>query len=90
MAIKKRIDVRDERVRVTARFREEGSVLRGDARGWSEGFSIEITLASDAPEAEIAELLRLAHRMCFTEDVISRAIDVDVRHVLNGDEIAVT
>ena len=65
-------------------------MLRGDARGWSEGFAIEITLVSDAPEAEIAELLRLAHQTCFTEDVIGRAIDVDIRHVLNGDEIAVS
>lgn len=64
-------------------------MLRGDARGWSKGFTIEVMLVSEASEAEIAELLRLAHQMCFTENVIGKTIDVDFRHVLNGDEITV-
>lgn len=82
------MDVRDERVKVTARFREDGSVLRGDAHCRSEGFLFEVSLLSEEPEAEIAELLRLAHRMCFTEEVIGKAVHMEMRHVLNGDKIA--
>lgn len=62
-------------------------MLRGDARGWSEGFTIEIEVNSDSEEAEIADLMRLAHQMCFTEDVIGRSLEIETHHVLNGVKI---
>ncbi|NIN67664.1 MAG: hypothetical protein GTO63_23770, partial [Anaerolineae bacterium] len=60
--------MRDERVKVVAHFRESGSVLGGTAQGICEGFDIQLSIESDAPAEEITELMRLAHRMCFTED----------------------
>jgi hypothetical protein len=41
VATKKKLVLRDERVKVTAHFRESGSVLRGTKEGSCEGFKYE-------------------------------------------------
>jgi len=87
VAAKKRIIVRNERIKVTAHFHEQGSVLRGDAEGFADGFEIEISLEADAPEDQMRELLRLAHRMCFTEKALTGGMPLTARHFLNGKVI---
>jgi hypothetical protein len=84
VATKKKLELGGQRVRVTARFSERGSVLRGTKEGACEGFEIEISLDSREPAAAIAELLRLAHRMCFTEAALAAEIALTTRHLLNG------
>jgi hypothetical protein len=76
-----------DRVKVVAHFHEQGSVLAGTAEGWCEDFEIELALESDEPQEKVAELIRLAHRMCFTEDVLSNQVQLKSRHLLNGKEI---
>ena len=71
VAAKRKLHLRNERVKVIALFQEEGSVLGGTQRGSSERFSIEFSLDSDEPEHKIAELIHLAHGMCFTEHALS-------------------
>ncbi len=89
VAAKKKLVLRDERVKVIAHFRESGSVLAGTAQGICEGFDIQLSIESDAPAGQIAELLRLAHRMCFTEDALSGRVKLNTRHFLNGEVIGV-
>lgn len=87
MAAKKKLALRDERVRVTAHFREQGSVLQGTREGTCQGFEVELSIESDEPPEAIAELMRLAHRMCFTEAALSGPVTLTKRHLLNGQPI---
>jgi len=89
VAAKRKLVLRNERVRVVARFREEGSVLGETQHGTCEGFSIELSLDSDESEEAIVKLIRLAHRMCFTEYALSEAVPTSTIHHLNGRPIAV-
>jgi uncharacterized OsmC-like protein len=89
VATRKRLALHDERVKVTASFREQGSVLAGTKEGRCDGFEIELSIESDASAEEITELIRLAHRMCFTEDTLSREVKLTTRHQLNGRAIEV-
>ena len=89
VAAKKRLTLRDERVRVIAHFREEGAVLAGTQQGFCEDFDIELSINGDMPREEIATLIRLAHRMCFTESALKGTPLIVARHVFNGEEIEV-
>ncbi len=89
VAAKRGLRLQNERVEVIALFKEEGSVLGGTQRGTSEGFSIEFSLDSDEPEHKIAELIRLAHGMCFTEYALSQAVPLRWSHHLNGKPLEV-
>lgn len=77
----------ESRVRVIAKFSERGSVLKGTKEGECLGFHVELAVESQESETEIREILRLAHRMCFTEDALSRATSVTYSHSLNGRAI---
>jgi len=81
--------LRNEKVKVVAQFREQGSVLQGTQRGSCEGFSIELSVDSDEPAEAIAALMRLAHGMCFTEDALSRETKLTATHRLNGQPIEI-
>lgn len=75
-------------MRVTAHFHEQGSVLRGDAEGFCDGFEVEISIISDEPQEKVSELIRLARRMCFTEKALIGTTPLEVKQSLNGREIA--
>jgi uncharacterized OsmC-like protein len=79
--------MRNEHVFVTGKFHEQGSVLKGDAEGFCDGFEVQITLDSDAPQAELKDLIRIARRMCFTEKTLAGEVEVRVTQKLNGFEI---
>jgi organic hydroperoxide reductase OsmC/OhrA len=84
VAAKKKLTLRDERVKVMAHFRESGSVLAGTKSGQCDGFDIQVSIESDAAAEDIAGLIRLAHHMCFTEDALSGQTKVTTSHFLNG------
>jgi hypothetical protein len=87
VAAKKKLAIRNERVRVIAHFHEQGSVLRGDAEGFCDGFEIEILLDSEEPLEAIQNLIRLARRMCFTEKALSGGVSLAVRQLVNGQAV---
>ena len=74
---------------MTAHFHEQGSVLAGTAEGRCEGFEVEVSIDSEEEPEKIAELIRLAHRMCFTEDALAGRVGLAKRPRLNGEEIEV-
>ena len=84
VAAKKKLVIRNERVKVTAHFHEQGSVLRGDAEGFCDGFEVEISFDSEEPGEQITTLIRLARQMCFTEKVLTGSVPVQVTQLVNG------
>jgi len=89
VAAKKRLTLRHEHVTVIAHFREEGSVFGGTQKGLCEDFSIELSIDGDVPQEEIAALIRLAHRMCFTESVLLNVVKIMLSHLFNGQPLEV-
>ena len=76
--------ISNERVRVTAYFHEQGSVLKGDAEGFCDSFEVEVLLDSEEPEDEVGALVSMARRLCFTEKALTDSIPVTVSQTLNG------
>ncbi|MEM9036547.1 MAG: hypothetical protein AAGD18_18265 [Actinomycetota bacterium] len=60
-------------------------MLRGDAFGACDGFEIMMSLDADEPDEVLAEVFRLAHRMCFTEVALQSPVTVSTSHVVNGE-----
>lgn len=85
----RKLNIIDERVKVTAHFHEEGSVLRGDKHGEIDSFDIDIIIETEEPDEKIQEMIRLAHRMCFTEAAISQAVPINTIHHVNGKELEI-
>jgi len=83
----RKLEIKNERVKVIATFYEGGSVIKGDKHGECEGFEIEISVESDEPLEVIQAMLNLAHQMCFTETALSQAIELQVTHRFNGELI---
>lgn len=89
VAAKKRLTLRNERVKVIAHFREEGSVLAGTQKGICEDFSIELSMDGDEPQEKITALIRLAHRMCFTESALLNVVNITSSHFFNGQPLEI-
>ena len=87
VANKKKLAIHNERVHVTAHFHEEGSVLRGDAEGYCDRFEIQMALDSDENEAEIKQLVQLAHRLCFAEKAVVGTVPISISQTLNGNPL---
>jgi uncharacterized OsmC-like protein len=87
VAAKKRLAIKDERVKVIAHFREEGAVLAGTQQGFCEDFDIELSINGDIPVEELVKLIRLAHQMCFTESALKSVPAITSRHIFNGTGI---
>jgi hypothetical protein len=85
VATTKKLVLRDERVKVSAHFREQGSILQGTKEGFCEGFEIQLLIESDESPQEIAELARIAHRMCFTEAALGSSVAITTINILNGE-----
>ena len=69
---------------VTAFFHEQGSVLKGDAEGFCDGFEVEIRLDGKEPPEVLTHLIALARQMCFTEKALINSTSVKVKQTLNG------
>ena len=78
------MSIRNEHVKVTAHFHEQGSVLRGDAEGFADRFEVEMYVDTDEPVEEVSRLFTLARQMCFTEKALMGATQLDMKHVVNG------
>jgi organic hydroperoxide reductase OsmC/OhrA len=89
VAAKRRLTLRNERVSVVAHFEEEGSVLEGTQQGTCKGFTIELSIEGDQKVEDIIKLVRMAHRMCFTESTLSNVVEVKTSHLFNGQPINV-
>ena len=73
-----------------AHFEEEGSVLEGTQQGTCKGFSIELSIEGDQKVEDIIKLIRMAHRMCFTESALTHTVEVKTSHLFNGQKIDIS
>lgn len=84
VATKRKLQISNEHVNVTAYFHEQGSVLKGDAEGFCDRFEVEIVVDSEAPEAEIDKVIAVARRMCFTEKALTETVNMNFTQTVNG------
>ncbi len=69
---------------MTGHFHEQGSVLRGDAEGFCDGFEVEVSLETEESQEEINTLIRLSRQMCFTEKALAGSVVIKVKQNING------
>jgi uncharacterized OsmC-like protein len=83
----KKLGINSSQVHVEGDFWLTGSVLRGDvASGW-DGVRTHFEVASDEPEADILDLIKLAKAGCFAERLVDTAVPLTSTVALNGVEI---
>jgi hypothetical protein len=58
-------------VRVTGRFKREGSVLAGTITGTCEGVDVELEVDSPDASDRVAELIRNAERSCYVMQTVA-------------------
>jgi hypothetical protein len=66
-----------------------GSVLRGTVRSGATGCRTRLVVDSPAPEAEILEVVALAKRGCFAEQLVQAAVPLQSTVVVNGTEVTI-
>jgi len=89
VAAKKKLSIRNERVTVNAYFHEQGSVLRGDAEGFCDRFEVTLSMESEEVPEQLAQLVRLARQLCFTEKALTAETPVKVIPLVNGEPLQV-
>ena len=73
---------------VTPRFEQTGSIGAGDALSTLVDVDTKLELESSADDAQVAEVVRQAERMCFLMDVIRSPRTVNATVSLNGKTLA--
>ena len=79
-----KVTVNGLRMRVTTRYRVDGSVLNDTIQGRMLG--AETTLEIDSPDSpeQVARVVRNAERGCFVMQALQKPVPVTGRTVLNG------
>ena len=72
------------RMRVTARYKVEGSVLNDTVQAEMVGVETRLELESPEPPEKIARLVRNAERGCFVMQGLIKPVPVSGTTVLNG------
>jgi organic hydroperoxide reductase OsmC/OhrA len=83
-----KVAVSGMRMRVTARYRVDGSVLNDTIEGRMLGAETTLEIEStDSPE-RVARVVRNAERGCFVMQALQRPVPVTGRTLLNGSPLA--
>jgi hypothetical protein len=72
------------KVFVTARFKNEGSVLRETVQAEGLGVETRCEITSDAPPENVAKVIRNAEAGCYVIQTIRRPTEVKSHYTLNG------
>lgn len=72
------------RIKVTAKYYRQGSVLAGDAQTMCDSIKTELTLDSDEPPERIAQLIKMAEATCFTMAALRNPAPVELDTTVNG------
>ena len=79
-----KVEIRKARVKVTARFKNEGSVLRETIDAQGVGFETDLDVESDAPTERVAAVVRNSEKGCYVMQTILKPTPVETRVTLNG------
>jgi hypothetical protein len=84
-----KVSYTNPRIRVTAQYAREGSILAGTIRSWCESIRTELDLDSDEPAERVGQLNRLAEASCFTLGTVRSSTPVELVATLNGQPFEV-
>ncbi len=79
-----KVEIRKARVKVTARFKNEGSVLRETIDAQGVGFETDLDVESGAPPKRVAAVVRNSEKGCYVMQTILKPTPVETRVTLNG------
>jgi len=79
-----RVTVNGMRMRVTARYRVDGSVLNDTIQGRMLGAETTLEIDSPDPPECVAKVVRNAERGCFVMQALQNPVPVTGRTLLNG------
>jgi organic hydroperoxide reductase OsmC/OhrA len=79
-----KVTVSAMRMRVTARYRVDGSVLNDTIQGRMLGADTTLELDSPDPPDRVARVVRNAERGCFVMQALRQPVEVTTRTRLNG------
>ena len=83
-----KVTINGMRMRVTARYRVEGSVLNDTIQGRMLGAETTLEIDSPDPPAQVARVVRNAERGCFVMQALLQPVPITGRTVLNGAPLA--
>ena len=83
-----KVTVNGMRMRVTARYRVDGSVLNDTIQGRMLGAETTLEIDSPDPLAQVARVVRNAERGCFVMQALLQPVPITGRTVLNGAPLA--
>ena len=72
------------KVFVTARFKNEGSVLRETVQAEGLGVETRCEITSDEPPEKVAKVIRNAEAGCYVIQTIRRPTEIKSGYTLNG------
>jgi organic hydroperoxide reductase OsmC/OhrA len=78
------IEPKNVRIRVTARYSREGSVLAGNAKTLCDSIRTELSLDSDESPERLAQLITMAEATCFTMAALRNPAPVALEATVNG------
>ena len=78
------VTVNGMRMRVTARYRVEGSVLNDTIQGRMLGAETTLEIDSPDPPERVSRVVRNAERGCFVMQALLQPVPITGRTVLNG------
>lgn len=79
-----KVEIGKARVRVTARFKNEGSVLRETVDAQGVGFETRLDVESEAPPERVAAVVRNSEQGCYVMQTILKPTPVETHVTLNG------
>jgi organic hydroperoxide reductase OsmC/OhrA len=83
-----KVAINGMRMRVTARYLVEGSVLNDTIEGRMLGAETTLEIESAEPAERVARVVRNAERGCFVMQALQRPVPVTGRTLLNGAPLA--
>ena len=83
-----KVTVNGMRMRVSARYRVDGSVLNDTIQGRMLGAETTLEIDSPDPPGRVARVVRNAERGCFVMQALLQPVPVTGRTVLNGAPLA--
>ena len=84
-----KVQIEKVRMKLTVRYRDEGSVLANTVISECVGVESELQIESREDPATIARVVHNAEKGCYVHQALTRPVPVQGTVVLNGSEIAV-
>jgi hypothetical protein len=79
-----KLEPRNVRIKVTAKYYREGSVIQGTAKVTCDSIRTELSLDSDEPPERIAHLIRMAEASCYTMAALRGNTPCELASSVNG------